>query len=68
VGLLRYFKLGAFTSRQALTETVLPMGIGSVIGAIIGGLLVGLVPASLLKIGLGLILIISAIRIFQKTR
>ena len=44
------------------------MSVGSVIGAIIGGLLVGIVPAVVLKIGLGVILIISAVRIFQHTR
>ena len=35
------------------------MGIGSVIGAIIGGLLVGSMPAAVLKLGLGCILIAS---------
>jgi len=44
------------------------MGIGSVIGALIGGLLVGTIPASLLKIGLGIILIISAVRTFRHRR
>ena len=68
VGLLRYFSQGAYAERRALTQTVLPMGIGSVIGALIGGLLVGTIPASLLKIGLGIILIISAIRTFQHMR
>jgi uncharacterized protein len=42
------------------------MGLGSVIGAVIGGLLVGSVPASLLKFGLGVILIISAWRTFRR--
>jgi uncharacterized membrane protein YfcA len=44
------------------------MSVGSVIGAIIGGLLVGIVPAAVLKIGLGVILIVSAMRIFRHTR
>ena len=38
------------------------------LGHSIGGLLVGIIPASLLKIGLGIILIISAIRTFQHMR
>jgi hypothetical protein len=38
------------------------------IGALIGGLLVGTIPAAMLKIGLGIILIISAIRTFQHMR
>lgn len=63
VGVLRYARQGAFT-RGALAGTVAPMGIGSVIGALLGGMLVGAVSANLLKIGLGVILIVSAWRIF----
>lgn len=66
VGLLRYAKNSAFAERRPLTETVAPMGIGSVIGAIIGGLLAGIVPVPALKLMLGIILIISALRIFSK--
>ena len=68
VGLLRYYGQGAYRERLALTQTVAPMGVGSVIGAVLGGLLVGTIPASLLKIGLGIILIISAIRTFRHLR
>ena len=68
VGLLRYVSQGAYADRQALTQTVAPMGVGSVIGALVGGLLVGTIPASLLKIGLGIILMISAIRTFRHLR
>lgn len=65
VGVLRHAGRGAYAERRALTATVAPMGVGSVIGAILGGLLVGLVPASWLKVGLGVILIASALRIFR---
>ncbi len=41
------------------------MSVSSVIAAVIGGLLVGLVPAAVLKVGLGLILIASALRFFR---
>jgi uncharacterized membrane protein YfcA len=68
VGLVRYTGRGAFNERRDLAETVAPMSVGSVIGAIIGGSLVGIVPAAVLKIGLGVILIVSALRIFQHTR
>lgn len=66
VGVLRHRKLGAFEERRDLSETVAPMGVGSVIGAVAGGLLVGLIPAAALKLILGVILIVSAIRIFRK--
>jgi uncharacterized membrane protein YfcA len=68
VGVVCYASRRAFVERQPLTETVVPMGVGSVIGVIIGGLLVGVVSASLLKSVLGIILIISAVRIFQHTK
>lgn len=68
VGVIRYVRQGAFTERRTLSETVAPMGLGSVIGAVAGGLLVGLIPAGLLKVVLGVILNISAFRIFYKMR
>lgn len=68
VGLVRYARRGAFAERRMLTETVAPMGVGSVIGAIIGGLLVGLISSTLLKLVLGFILIASAVKIFRKDR
>jgi uncharacterized membrane protein YfcA len=67
VGIARYARRGAY-ERTALTETVAPMGVGSVIGAVIGGLLVGAIPAAALKLGLGLILIASAWRTFRHSR
>ena len=68
VGLARYVKQGAFAQKEVFGETVIPMGAGSVIGAVLGGLLVGIVPAPALKLILGLILIVSAIRIFGGLR
>jgi len=65
VGVLRHTRLHAFAEQQDLTQTVFPMGIGSVVGAVVGGLLVGFVPAAVLKVVLGVILIISAVRIFH---
>jgi uncharacterized membrane protein YfcA len=65
VGVVRHARLKAFDERLDLTQTVAPMGVGSVIGAVAGGLLVGLVPAAALKLVLGVILIVSAVRIFQ---
>lgn len=68
VGILRYWRRGAYADRAALRDTVVPMGVGSVIGAVLGGLLLGIVPASVLKVGLGVILIVSAIRVFRHSR
>jgi uncharacterized membrane protein YfcA len=68
VGVIRYAGQGAFAERRMLSETVAPMSLGSIIGAVAGGLLVGLIPAGLLKVVLGVILNISAFRIFYKTR
>jgi hypothetical protein len=67
VGIARYARRGGY-DRAALVETVAPMGVGSIIGAVIGGLLVGTVPPGVLKVGLGLILIGSAVRIFTGHR
>jgi uncharacterized protein len=67
VGIVRYASRGAY-ERSALVETVVPMGVGSVIGAVVGGLLVGAVPATVLRVGLGIILIFSAWRTFRHTR
>ena len=65
VGVLRHRRLGAFEERRDLTATVAPMGAGSVVGAVAGGLMVGIVPAPALKLLLGVILIVSAVRIFR---
>ena len=65
VGMVRFAMQGAYSHKQDLYETVAPMGVGSVIGAVVGGLLVGFVPASILKLFLGLILCYSAWRIFE---
>jgi uncharacterized protein len=65
VGIARYARQRAYAA-SALAQTVAPMGLGSVIGAVIGGLLVGSVPAALLKLGLGIILILSAWHTFRR--
>lgn len=65
VGVGRHARRGSYRDRGDLTATIVPMGVGSVIGAVIGGLLVGLAPDNLLKLVLGLILIISATRVFR---
>jgi hypothetical protein len=68
VGIIRYALRGAYADRQALAETVLPMGLGSIAGAALGGALVGLVPLGVLKVGLGVLLNVSAIRVLRSHR
>jgi uncharacterized protein len=68
VGVLRHRRLGAYSERRDVAETVAPMGTGSVVGAVAGGLLVGIVPAATLKLLLGIILVVSAFRIFRDRR
>ena len=67
VGIARYARRGGY-DRTVLAETVAPMAAGSVGGAVIGGLLVGIVPTGVLKVGLGIVLIASAGRIFAGHR
>lgn len=65
VGVGRHAHRRTYSDRADWTATIIPMGIGSIIGAVIGGLLVGLAPDSLLKVVLGIILIVSATRVFR---
>jgi len=67
VGVLRHASLGSFCDRRDMRATVAPMGVRSVIGAVVGGLLVGLVRAATLKLVLGIILVVSAVRISAHT-
>jgi uncharacterized protein len=68
VGVIRHRRLGSFAGEASadLTRTVTPMGVGSVVRAVVGGFLVGVVPAAALKLVLGAILIVSAVRIFYR--
>jgi uncharacterized membrane protein YfcA len=66
VGVIRHCRLGSYADRADLTRTGFPMGVGSVAGAMVGGLFVGLVPAAALKLVLGVILVVSAVRIFHR--
>ncbi len=64
-GMSRYARKGAYSDNRQISGTVAPMGAGSVLGAVIGGLLVQAVPAQALKLILGIVLIISAYRVFN---
>ncbi|HEV3051019.1 MAG TPA: sulfite exporter TauE/SafE family protein, partial [Longimicrobium sp.] len=64
-GILRYARRGDYRDRAAMTGTVAPMAAGSVLGAVAGGLMVGVVSSAALKVALGVILIVSAVRTFR---
>lgn len=68
IGLLRYARKQGIGDREDLRALVAPMGAGSILGAAAGGLLVPYIPPSALKLVLGVILIASAVRIFQHTQ
>jgi uncharacterized protein len=65
VGVARHARRDSYQDRADRTHTILPIGVGSVLGAIVGGLLVGLAPQSTIKLLLGAILIYSALRVFR---
>jgi uncharacterized membrane protein YfcA len=65
VGVARHANRGTYSDRVDWSATIIPMGVGSIIGAVIGGLMVGIAPDSLLKVILGVILIVSAARVFR---
>jgi uncharacterized membrane protein YfcA len=65
VGLARRPPLWAGTAGGDLSTCVVPMAAGSLVGAAAGGALVGVVPGAALKVGLGIVLIGSALRVFR---
>lgn len=68
IGLRKHLANGNAFSPADWQKLILPMGIGSILGAFLGGALVNLVSDSLLKLILGLILIISACKMFNKSK
>lgn len=64
-GFVRHLYGGALSDRTMISQLVVPMGLGAIVGGIIGGLLASFAPSALLKTLLGLILISSAIKVFS---
>lgn len=64
--LWRYGRLSMLPAKPDMLAIALPMGTGSVLGALLGGLMVGIVPPSALKLILGLVLIVSSIKVFAR--
>ena len=65
---LRYAQSGAYSEGHAMSETVLPMGTASCVGAFCGGLLASAAPVRALKVALGMLLVLSALRVFGKKK
>ena len=63
-GFVRHYRAGALRDRAIWTRLIAPMGIGAVAGGIAGGLLSSTAPSGLLKAMLGLILILSSLKVF----
>jgi uncharacterized membrane protein YfcA len=68
VGVVRYARQGAYGNRTALSSVAAPMAVGSVLGATLGATLVGLVPSGALKVILGVILAVSALKMLRHRR
>lgn len=68
VAFARYSRAQAFVVLRTERRLMVWMLMGSVLGAVAGGTMLGLVPTGLLTGILGLILFVSAIKIFQHSR
>ena len=66
VGMVRYWRSGAFADRAVFRTVILPLALGSIVGAPIGGALADLAPATAIKLLLGVLLIWSAWKVFYK--
>ena len=64
VGMIRYGQQGQYRSQSDMRIVAL-MGIGSVIGAVVGGVMLEVVSGQPLKLLLGLLLIVSAVKVFR---
>jgi uncharacterized membrane protein YfcA len=65
VGLCQHRARGAFQNVRAVGSIVVPMAVGTVVGSACGGLLVRYAPTGTVKLLLGVVLIVSALRVFR---
>jgi uncharacterized membrane protein YfcA len=65
-GFVRHYRAGSFSDREIVTRLILPMCLGAIVGGIGGGLLSPLAPSSFLKALLGVILIVSSVKVFVR--
>lgn len=67
VGFARYRESNAFAVLHHERPLLVWMAAGSIVGAGLGGLMLGVIPSAWLLGGLGLILLVSAVKVFQHT-
>lgn len=65
-GVIRHARAGGFRDRSVLTGIGAPMAVGSVLGAMIGAALLPFVPVGWLKLLLGIILLVSSVKLWRK--
>jgi uncharacterized protein len=65
-GFVRHYRAGALSDRQIVMRLILPMGLGAMAGGIGGGLLASVAPSTFLKALLGVILIVSSIKVRRR--
>lgn len=66
VGVIRHRLSGHYRSRDVLVNLVLPMSAGSIFGAIAGGVLADHVATGAIKLLLGIVLLLSALKLGRK--
>ena len=64
-GFARYSRDSSFAALKSHPRFLLAMALGSTVGALIGGLLLGIIPEWFLLPALGLILVISAVKLWR---
>jgi len=65
-GFVRHYRAGALNDRKIVMRLILPMGLGAIAGGIGGGLLASVAPSTFLKALLGVILIVSSIKVRRR--
>jgi uncharacterized membrane protein YfcA len=66
VGVFRHARAAGYRDRAAVVGIGVPMAAGSVLGALAGAALLPFVPAGALKLILGVILLVSAVKLWRK--
>jgi uncharacterized protein len=67
-GLIRYWRAGLLQNLATAREVILPLAVGAALGAPLGGALAADAPTSLVKAGLGILLVWSAWKVFGQRR